>query len=303
MTLSDICEKYNIKSTELYDIKNEILKLLKEFHPDNNEGKCDKDYITDLTAALTLVEETILQENNEKNEIQILSNALSNVLQNNLSIGKISNNSEQELIEQKYNYSISEHFMQLKAKTRVKRYSLVSITGVITFLWLLPEKIISHPIFTYLFESYHLTYRDRTAVFAVTFLAIWFILLIYTILYWIRVFNLEQAEKEVLEQIKLKSVQNSILLEFFNALEETIFSKEQFSEYIRNVVVRMITKTFYNHKSITKRAMLSLQLKKYLSEEIVQNIADLILLNAEEHKVIQRVERRSLIDYYTVVRD
>ena len=116
-------------------------------------------------------------------------------------------------------------------------------------------------------------------------------------------FNLEQAEKEVLEQIKLKSVQNSILLEFFNALEETIFSKEQFSEYIRNVVVRMITKTFYNHKSITKRAMLSLQLKKYLSEEIVQNIADLILLNAEEHKVIQRVERRSLIDYYTVVRD
>lgn len=302
MTISDICEKYNIKSTELLDIKNEILKLLKEFHPDNNGGKCDKDYITDLTAALTLIEETISQENYEKNEIKVLSNELAKVLQNNLSIEKISNKSEQEYVEQKYNSSIGEHFTQLKAKTRVKRYSLVSITGVITFLWLLPEKIMSHPIFTYLFHDYYLQ-EKVSAFFAMLFLEIWLLLLICTILYWIRVFNLEQAEKEVLEKIRLKNVQNDILWGFFRELEETNFSREQFSEYIRNVVTRMITGKICNQKNIMKRAKFSMHLKSELSEEIVQNIADLILLNAEEHKVIQKVEKKSLMDYYTIASD
>ena len=44
-------------------------------------------------------------------------------------------------------------------------------------------------------------------------------------------------------------------------------------------------------------------LNNNLSEEIIQDIADIILLNAEEHKVVKKIENRSLMDYYEVITD
>lgn len=181
----------------------------------------------------------------------------------------------------------------MKVKTRVRRYSSVGITAIVTFLWLFPEKLMSHPIFAIFFDD------NNAGIFSFIFLYIWLILLIITVSYWLRIFSFEQIEREIFESMKLRSVQNKILTNFLadeRYNEGGIFSKEKFSGYIREFINNM----FMDNRLIRKCRYV---LNNNLSEEIIQDIADIILLNAEEHKVVKKIENRSLMDYYEVITD
>lgn len=293
MNISEICEKYHIESKELSEIRKEILKLLKEIHPDNNNGECNKEDIADLTNALSMVEEEIDKKNLKQNEIQVLSNALSSILQDDFIVKVAEKTNEKREVEKKLENSIEEYIIHMKVKTRVRRYSSVGITAIVTFLWLFPEKLMSHPIFAIFFDD------NNAGIFSFIFLYIWLILLIITVSYWLRIFSFEQIEREIFESMKLRSVQNKILTNFLadeRYNEGGIFSKEKFSGYIREFINNM----FMDNRLIRKCRYV---LNNNLSEEIIQDIADIILLNAEEHKVVKKIENRSLMDYYEVITD
>ena len=79
MNISEIRKKYGIESTELEVIKYELRQLLKKAHPDNNNGKCDTDYFDGIMNDLDFVERE-MTGGSEKNEVQVLSEALASII-------------------------------------------------------------------------------------------------------------------------------------------------------------------------------------------------------------------------------
>lgn len=295
MNISEIREKYGIESTELENIKYELRKLLKNAHPDNNNGECDTEHFDEIMNALDFVDREMIG-GSEKNEVQVLSEALVSIIRSTNNSSELSIQKEIERRKEKLETDIEKYSSPIIGETRVSRYSTVGITAVITFLWLLPDKVLSHPFFKWI------TTDDAFADvhFTLIFFIIWIYMLMFTGLCWYRTFIIEKKEKEILSRIKNKSLQNRMMMDFIENLSfngTLSFSREQFLEYILNELGEMFGSLQYR---ITRR-------KKHLyncfSQEIIENVTDIILMNAEEHKVIKKDEKRSLIDYYSIIED
>lgn len=299
MSISEVCEKYSIKSTDLEQIRYELKQLLKEAHPDNNNGEYNLDDFEELKEALEFIDKEKRTQNEvEKNEVLVLTRALADVLQNS----QVVRLHESKALEEKLELAIENQSVLIREKTRVKRISLASITAVVTFLWLLPEKIMSHPILSALI-SYN--EEEDYRFFSAVFLFVWFLLLLFTIIYWKSVFDIEQKEKYLLERIKSKSVQNQILMRFLKEIQmddKNTFSREDFVWYVSEDLKREIERgTFHRRDRCLYRR--SICMRNGISEAIIHNIVDIILMNAEERGVIGRVEKRSIIDYYRIIEE
>ena len=289
MRVDKIKEKYDIKSDDLKIIFKELTNRLKSEHPDCKSGddaECkelieDRDYIRELIsngAELLVIEEMrsfvrMVQDNQMmvKQDIE-----LHNKLVNSL-------NAQMNKFRKNYKHS---------------KYSLAAITAIFTFIWFMPEKIISHPIIKFIMEiSDVLGDRESLMFFGVS----WICLLMITFHYWTMIAKIEQKEKNILDEIKLESVQNEIFMRYiqsFGAADR--FSKKQFMDYVGNELNK---ESKYKRTGITEiwnafNRLLRIQLE--IGEDILQSVADLILHRAVEHGLIEKTDAPSLIDYYVI---
>ena len=93
-----------------------------------------------------------------------------------------------------------------------------------------------------------------------------------------------------MERLKLESVQNEIFMDFLNSISSNKqFSKLDFMEYLACGL------------SEGKKYRTTLRFKP--EEEIVQNMADIILLRAKEYGVIKAIKSHSLIDCFEIIQD
>lgn len=297
MNISKICEKYNIESTELEEIKNELKQILKKVHPDNNSGEVDVESFDEIMNALEIINQEI-KYGSTKNEIQTITEAFGNIIEKlNLS-NELSEKKEIERRYEKLENDIDRYSSPIIRRTRVRRYASASITAIITFLWLLPDKVLSHPFFKFMIENKIFSEVRFTA----SFFVIWIYMLVFTLFYWWRVFRVENQEKEILSNIKNKTIQNRMMMDFIVRLSHdgTLqFSRNQFLEYILDE----LGESYGSVGLLCQRKKRKFCIENSSSQEIIENVTDIILLNAEKHKVIKKVEMKSLIEYYSIIEE
>lgn len=155
-------------------------------------------------------------------------------------------------------------------------------------------------------------YVKKEFVMAIT--AIWLFALWYTVMIWGKSIHIERVEKNVMEKLKLESVQNEIFMNFLSSISPSKkFSKLDFMKYLArglneeqknspkefaklNFVDNLV---YYLVRWPGKRIMLHFEPE----DEIVQNMADIILLRAKEHEIIKTFKSYGLIECYEIIQD
>lgn len=290
MDIFEIKNRYGIDTDDLGKIRGELRKLLKENHPDNNEGY-DINYFEQIKQDLDYVEKEIRR--NTSTSIDSFFNAL----MKNVQDYPVKN--RQKEFQEELEKSINKEILSYKQNVRVPRYSLVTITAVLTFLWMFPEKVASHPIVKFFWGSVE---RSGQYELAICFAGIWFCACMILAFYWMETARKEQLEKDFLERIKHSSVQNDIFMSFIAyRKEEKEFSKNEFIEYIRNYVCReIISKNFPKGIFGSDRIFLTEIIEN--DEIIIQNLANIIIDRALSHGIIQKWNTYSLLDYYKIIK-
>ncbi len=286
MRLDKIKKNYNLHQDSLLEIKRKLKQILKEAHPDNNEGHYNKNEFEKINEDLEYIESEILKENMKK-EITISSGDLLNIIQEPSFVEAFVKLNESDMMRDKLDKSIEKQSLKFTHQFKIRRYSLTSITALVSFLWLIPDKVREHPVFQYLFSL------DKYNIFFGILLIFWLVLLIVTIIYWIYTLKLELVEKEILENVKNEDKQNDIFMNFVTIYnKDKAFSVQDFVRHLRWLIEYGI------HHKRTKQIIV-----QSLSDEVLQNAAYIILKRAEQRKIIEKVDIKSLIDYYKKVED
>lgn len=286
MRLSEIRQKYNAEDDTIEEIKRKLRNKLKEIHPDNNEGNYDKDSFKEIKEDLEYIEKEI-SKGKSKDQIKLTPHDFLEIIQeiNGLDIYTKSN-TEGEL-QKKFDESVQEQSLIFTNQFKMKRYSLTGVTSLITFLWLIPDKIFEHPILKQLFNG------DRY-VFMFLLSSVWVALLLCTILYWLFTFKIENVEKEILGKVKIESVQNQLFMDFvkYRNKDKALFSKKEFMDHL-------LWWNTYQIKNDRLRGIV----RDSISEKVIQNVADIILKRAEQQKIVRKVNNRSLIEHFEVIEE
>ena len=286
MNISEIKNRYGIETDDLEEIRAVLRKLLKDTHPDSNNGNFDIDYFEKLKQDLYFIEIEI-KNKNTSTSIDNVVNALIKTIHDYPSANK------QEELQEKLEKNINNQMYIYKQKFRIRRYSLAAITAVLTFLWMLPEQVASHPILSF-FIRHPTSDGYTTVVSMLTF--VWLTSCAILAWYWIKTARNERLEKIVLERIKLASIQNDVFMSFIeNRDGKKEFSKKEFMDFIRKYIYQeIISEKKFFKPQITKAL--------YIDEIVVQNVADIIIDRALSHGLIQKWDAFSLLDYYKIIK-
>lgn len=282
MRLDKIRNDYDAQNDSLEEVKRKIINILKKIHPDNNDGQYDRDYIKKVYDDLAFIESEIVKTNLKK-EILLQTNDLTDSFNelNYLNLSKT------DVLQDKLDKSVEEESMKIVKQFRIKRYSLASITTILTFLWMIPDKIKQHPILKYFLRG------NNYFMFISILSVIWISLLFLTILYWFFTFKIERTEKRLLENIKIESVQNDLFMDYVKYnMKKGYFSKKDFMNHISwqisyKIKSKRMNKMFFDS----------------VNETVLQDIANIVLKRAEENKIVRKVNKHSLIEHYEIIKE
>lgn len=293
MNIEEIKQKYNIKTDGPEEIKSELLKRIKQNHPDESNYRTVDDNIdiTDLIEDYNYIQSLIGTD--RKQEVSIPINEVVKAFTEIMQMPTKKEKEQVEVLSEKLNTSISNQVMATRRKLSFRRYSSASITAIITFLWLFPNQVLEHP-FVKMFVGDYQQGRFMTFI-----LAAWLFTLVATCISWMSAKHIENIENDLTKHIALESVQNTVFMNFIdNIAPECSFVKPQFVEYLASYIYRKMYMPRIRH-----RYQLNIGLKKRIQEDVIQNMADIILLRAQEHGVIRKVKSNSLIDSFEIIID
>lgn len=282
MRLEEIRKRYNISSDNLDEIKSQLKIKIRESHPDNNDI-FDSDYFSDLNNDLSYVEDLI--KNSESQNTLVPMTEVMQMFAKVLQMPAKKNEDPKEVLSVKLSENIQSRLLKDKRRLWTPRISSATMMALITFLWLFPDKVMAHPLIQIVFGDS----RYATVEFALCITAIWLIALMFVTVIWSYSIRRERMEKDIMGRIKLESVQNEIFMNFLSSISSANeFSKLDFMEYLA-----------YGLSKEQKRKII---LRFKADEEIIQNMADIILLRAKEYGVIKTIKSHSLIDSYEIVK-
>ena len=281
MRLEEIQKRYNISSNDLKEIKTQLKIKIKENHPDNN-NQFDSDYFSKLNNDLAYVENLIRNSENQNTLVP-----MSEVLQTLAEILQVPVKKEEDLKEvlnEKLSKNIQNRLLITKKHLRIPRIGSTTITAIITFLWMFPNQVMEHPVIQILFGD-TVYARDR---FAMSITVVWLYTLLCATIIWLYSIRRESIEKDIMERLKLESVQNKIFMSFLSSISPSKqFSKLDFMEYLAH--------------ELSKGRKLRKILYFKPEEEMVQNMADIILLRAKEYEIIKASKPDNLIECYEIM--
>lgn len=280
MRIDDICERYGIESHSLEEIRTELKRMLKDNHPDNNSDY-DVDYFTKLKSDLKYVESLL----NSSETTLVPMNEVIKTLAEILQVPSKKEDNQKEKLEIELSTSVDNQISTVTKRWRIPRYSSTGILAVITFLWMFPNQVLEHPLMKMVFRY------NNTEDYIMVITLIWLYMLGFTSFLWLRSVRYERIEKEIIDRVKLDSVQNSIFMKFLNNITpKTQFTKQEFMEYLSDGL-----------NVVDKKNVRSSFIKHFrLQEEVIQNMAEIILLRAKEYEIIKTIKPNGLIECYEV---
>lgn len=283
MKLEEIQKRHNISSNNLEEIKLQLKTKIKEGHPDNN-NEFDSDYITELNNDLSYVEGLIKNSGNQNTLVPI--NEVLQTFAEILQVPVKKDKDPKEVLNEKLSTNIQSRLLIAKKHLRAPRIGSTTVAAVITFLWMFPNQVMEHPLMQILFGSSDYIKEE----FAIIITIIWLLTLLYAVLIWRSSIRRERLEKYIMERLKLESVQNEIFMNFLDNISPSKeFTKSDFMKYLAHGL---------SERQKQRKAL-------YFSpeEEIVQNMADIILLRAKEYEIIKVSKSHGLIECYEIVQD
>lgn len=281
MKIDDIRERYNISTDDPEEIKVELKRMVKENHPDNNSNY-SVDYFIKLKNDLDYVEELL----NESETTLVPMNEVIKTLAEILQVPAKKDDNEKEKLEIDLSTSVDNQILAIKKRGRIPRYSSASILAVLTFLWMFPNQVLEHPFMKMIFH-----YSD-TNEYIMVITIMWLYMLLFASSLWFRSIRTEKREKATIDKVKLDSVQNSIFMNFLNdILPKKQFTKQEFMEYLSDGI------NIVDKKNVSSSFITQFQLQ----EEVIQNMAEIILLRAKEYKIIKVIKPHGLIECYEVI--
>lgn len=210
MRIQEIKERYSIESNDLEEIRAELKIIIKENHPDNTGENYNSDYFQKVLEDFAYVERLKQNEETEISENEVL-NTLESVFKNPT---QLSAKSESEVLNQRLDKSIDFQLTILKKRRRGFKYGSAGVAAIITFLWIFPDQVINHPIIG-VFASY--IDIDKYIVI-ISF--IWLIVILLTCGLWFICLSCEHIEKEIMDDAKLESIQNSLFMKYISYINE-----------------------------------------------------------------------------------
>lgn len=278
-----IRKEYEIDSLDLDEIKVELKRQLAKEHPDNNAGKCDIENFEKIKDDFEYVE-SLLKNNNTNFSMIPMDEVLRAVLDltKNTQLSK----SKKDELQDKLEASIDTQMNNFRKRFKRQRYSLSTVTAILTFLWMIPREIASHPVIQIVINEYNYN------IFVLFLTVLWVFACTLTGVYWLKTAREERMEKNLLERIKLENFQNEIFMGYMNRFKRgDTFSKTDFMDHLGYIFDSPIDR--YNLYLMKNR-------KAYVREEVIQGMADIILNRAIEHGVIRKTDSLSLVDCYMV---
>lgn len=289
MSIDEIKQKYNLETNSLEEIKVELLKRIKQNHPDeSNYRAVDSNIeITDLIKEYNYIQNLI--DPDRKQEVSIPMNEVVKAFTGIMQMP--TKKDKEEVLSEKLNTSINDQVNETRRKMSFRRYSSASITAIITFLWLFPNQVLEHPVVKMLVEDY------QQGIYMI--LWAWLCALAFTCMLWVSAKHIENVENNLIKHIELEGVQNTVFMNFVDYIApECFFVKTRFVDYLKTYIYRRMWRP-----RIRYRFHLNIGYKKNIQEEVIQNMADIILLRAQEHEVIRKVKSNSLIDSFEIIMD
>lgn len=279
MSIEEIRKKYNISSSDLEEIKAQLKIKIKENHPDNNNN-FDSDYFSQLSSDLAYVENLI--ENPGYQNTLVPVNEVLQTLVEVLQVPAKRDKNPKEVLNEELSENIQNRLLRTKKHLMVPRIGSTTIAVIITFLWMFPDKVMKHPLIQAVFGNT----EYATMKFAMNITIVWLFTLLIVGLIWLKCIYRERREKNLMENIKLESVQNEIFMDFLSCISP----QNQFSklDFMNNINSKICKGKIYQFR---------------LEEKIIQNVADIILLRAKEYGVIKTIKSHSLIDCYEIIQD
>ncbi|MCI8379194.1 MAG: hypothetical protein HFH72_11870 [Lachnospiraceae bacterium] len=281
--LEEIKAKYNISAGDLDEIRSALKRKLKESHPDNNK-EYNSDYFTELNNDLSYVESLIKNSENQNTLVSMneVLQTLAEILQTPVKKDK----DAKEVLNEKISANIQSRLLITRKRLRTPRIGSTTVVAIITFLWMFPSQVMEHPLIQMAFGD--TIYATRK--FALVITGAWLLTLLYTIMIWGMSIHIERKEKDIMERVKLESVQNEIFMNFLNSISPSKkFSKWDFMKYLAY--------------GLSEEQEMRKTLNFKPEEEIVQNIADIILLRVKEYKIISPSKSHDLIECYEIIQD
>lgn len=283
MRLEEIRKRYNISGNDLEEMKAQLKIKIKEIHPDSGHD-FDSAYFSQLCDDLTYVENLIRNSENQNTLVPIseVLQTLAGILQTPAR----KDEDDKEVLNKKISENIQDRLMITKKHLKTSKIGSTTIAAVITFLWMFPNQVIEHPLIQMLFGDDWLGRR----IFILIITIIWLYALLFAIGIWLRSIRIEKIAKDIMERSKLESVQNEIFMSYLSFIyPDKQFSKSHFMEYLAHSL---------NGERKQRKILHFLP-----EEEIIQNVAGIVLLRAKEQGIIQTIKSNSLIECYEIVQD
>jgi hypothetical protein len=332
-SIDEIVSHFDLVEKESDEVKRELKNLIKQVHPDINEGNFrndkDKELFFEIQSALEFLDEKVTNTSlATKNDIT----ALTTVLKELASSRKGEVNAE--IISKKSSDLTSK--LQQSIDTFYRRHSTPKITGliataIITALWAFPNIAKEHPLLSVLYR------------FNKEFTIFWLLSLFLSGILWLRIKNVERRDEEIKQNYKLESAQNyifslfikwmqanhknyeireqkrivkfckddliSFLLTRFEILQRHLRGSENLSDYeITKRISEFEEQNIYalerrGRKVVTPFNILGVffPIPGEITTEIAQLICDLIIERLNSKEVIIKLSEKKLSDYFEYV--
>ncbi len=287
MTIEEIKREFGIKSNNISEIRKELRDIVKEIHPDKNEGlfKTEKDeskYHKTLKAIEFLDQDFSLVP---KVEITALATMLRDQLPSRKEGNAI------KILEDR-----GVRFLKsIKDSAAIPKVSSTVIATILSFLWLFPSTIAEHPIL-----SKYLTADN------LLFTGIWLYSIMFSGIYWLTAKTREDKIDSAVKRLNLESVQNRLFKSFIQletySQERTKvlrFTKDDFIEYLTNL--DMITLDYSPgrlRRSLADILWFMPTRKRNINLELSQILADIIIERVVGRGLIEVEKGKGLSDTY-----
>ncbi|WBX75316.1 hypothetical protein PG911_11680 [Tenacibaculum ovolyticum] len=265
-SIEQVKSEFGLNSNEQAEIKSELKRKLAESHPDKvGETNFDSEYFEKIKSGLDFLTKTTTTE-------LVTTEQVTDLIQ---IVKELTTKNSSDTAEKQFSDSLDNYYKERKEALLIPKISLSVITGVLSFLWLFPQTVQDHPIL-----SKYINFENSASTL------IWFVLLLYTIIFWIMISRKERREKNLSKRLKTERIQNKILVDFKRENNDEKFIKSDLTESILDKY------SFRKQPSILTVFMG----RAGIEQETAENLANYIIGKAESKDLIKEVKESQTLD-------
>lgn len=212
-SIEEIKSYFGIDNDTVEDIRKELRKRIKEFHPDTTNGEFksieQQERYDNLSNAIQFLDNEGLNNSNlilSKNE---LTSLIKRTINHEMSLfhGQTNNEEKIQKTENQLKAIVEESVVKFQKYHLFPKITSVVIVSIISLIWLFPETATKHPVLRELIDIHHIGFTAFWLFSLMLVGSFWFILTIH-----------ENRDKTIKTSYSLDSTQNRIFRLFIGSL-------------------------------------------------------------------------------------